>query len=100
MADTPERQCPNHGERHAVSGVRQERSGPLLRCGGQVAIKFGARTADSLAMVLGAVPAAGRMDQVGVAIMECDSGAELLPRRSESLRGRVCADSSLQVRGG
>ena len=40
----------------------------------QAAIKFGARTADSLAMILGADPAAGRMDQVGVAIMAYDSG--------------------------
>ena len=41
------------------------------------AIKFGAQTADNLVTILGANPTAERMDRVGVAIMECDSGAEL-----------------------
>ena len=37
-------------------------------------IKFGAQTADRLAAILGADPTAERMDQVGVAIMECVLG--------------------------
>ena len=48
------------------------------------AIKFGAQTADRLAAILGTNPTAERMDMVGVAIMECDSGAELLARCSEA----------------
>ena len=48
------------------------------------AIKFGAQTADRLSAILGANPTAERLDRVGVAIMECDSGAELLARCSEA----------------
>jgi len=47
------------------------------------AIKFGAQSVDSLATILGTAPTAERMDQVGVAIMECDSGADLLARCSK-----------------
>ena len=44
------------------------------------AIKFGTQTADRLASILGTNPTGERMDMVGVAIMECGSGAELLAR--------------------
>ena len=50
----------------------------------QTAIKFGTQTADSLAAILGTNPSAERMERVGVAIMECDSGADLLARCSEA----------------
>ena len=73
----------NHGERHAASGVRQERKRPAAMMRRLVAIKFGAQTADSLAAILRTDATAERMDQVGVAIMVCDSGAELLARCSE-----------------
>ena len=76
----------SHGERHEARGVRkgigQERQRNVAMLRGQAAIKFGAQTADRLATILGANPTAERMDQVGVAIMECDGGAELLARCS------------------
>ena len=78
----------SHGERHEARGVRkgigQERRRNVAMLRRLAAIKFGAQTADSLAAILGADPTAERMDQVGVAIMECDSGAELLARCSEA----------------
>ena len=78
----------SHGERHEARGVRkgigQERRRNVAMLRGQAAIKFGAQTADRLAAILGADPTAERMDQVGVAIMECDSGAELLAWCSEA----------------
>ena len=86
----------SHGERHEARGVRkgieqgvkrgieQERRRNVAMMRRHAAIKFGAQTADRLAAILGADPTAERMDQVGVAIMECDSGAELLARCSEA----------------
>ena len=74
----------SHGERHEARAIRQERKRTAAMMRRLAAIKFGAQTADSLAEILGAVPTAERMDQVGVAIMECDSGAELLARCSEA----------------
>ena len=90
----------SHGERHEARGVRkgieqgvkrgieqgieQERRRNVAMMRGQAAVKFGAQTADSLAAILGANPTAERLDRVGVAIMECDSGVELLARCSEA----------------
>ena len=78
----------SHGERHEARGVRkgieQERRRNVAMVRRLAAIKFGAQTADRLAAILGTNPTAERMDQVGVAIMECDSGAELLARCSEA----------------
>ena len=93
----------SHGERHEARGVRkgiqqgvkqgieqgvkqgiqQERRRNVAMVRRLAAIKFGAQTADNLVTILGANPTAERMDQAGVAIMECDSGAELLARCSE-----------------
>jgi len=73
-----------HTARGVKQGIEQERRRNVAMMRGQAAIKFGAQTADSLAAILGADPTAERMDQVGVAIMECDSGAELLARCSEA----------------
>ena len=74
----------NHGERHAARAARQERKRTAAMMLRQAAIKFGAQTADRLAAILGANPTAERLDRVGVAIMECDGGAELLARCSEA----------------
>ena len=78
----------NYRERHEAKGVRkgiaQERRRNVAVVLRQVAIKFGARTADRLATILGPDPTAERMEGVCVAIMECDSGAELLARCSEA----------------
>ena len=73
-----------HGERHEAWAVRRERKRTVAMMLRQVAIKFGTQAADSLAAILGANPSAERMERVGVAIMECDSGAELLARCSEA----------------
>ena len=74
----------SHGELHEARGVRKERRRNVAMMRGQASIKFGAQTADRLAAILGANPTAERLDRVGVAIMECDSGAELLARCSEA----------------
>ena len=74
----------SHGELHEARGVRKERRRTVAMMLRLAAIKFGAQTADSLATLLGTAPTAERMDRVGVAIMECDSGAELLARCSEA----------------
>ena len=78
----------DHRERHTARGVEQgieqERRRNVAMIRGQAAIKFGAQTADDLVTILGADPTAERLDRVGVAIMECDSGAELLARCSEA----------------
>ena len=73
-----------HTARGVKQGIEQERRRNVAMMRRHAAIKFGAQTADRLAAVLGADPTAERMDQVGVAIMECDSGAELLARCSEA----------------
>ena len=77
-----------HGERHEARGVRkgiaQERRRNVAMLRRLAAIKFGAQTADRLAATLGTDPTAECMGTVGVAIMECGSGAELLARCSEA----------------
>ena len=74
----------NHGERHEAWAARRERKRTVAMMLRQVAIKFGTQTAGNLAVILGANPSAERMERVGVAIMECDSGQELLARCSEA----------------
>ena len=74
----------NQRERHEAWAVRRERKRTVAMMRRLAAIKFGAQTADSLAAILGTHPTAERMERVGVAIMECDSGAELLARCSEA----------------
>ena len=74
----------SHGERHEARGVRKERKRTAAMMLRQAAIKFGAQTADRLTAILGTAPTAELLDRVGVAIMECDSGAELLARCSEA----------------
>ena len=78
----------NYTARHTARGVRkgiaQERQRTVAMVLRQVAIKFGAQTTDRLAAILGPDPTAERMEGVCVAIMECDSGAELLARCSEA----------------
>ena len=78
----------SHGERHEARGVRkgigQERRRTVAMMRRLAAIKFGAQTGDRLAATLGANPTAERLDRVGVAIMECDGGAELLARCSKA----------------
>ncbi len=46
------------------------------------AIKFGAQTAERLAVLLGAAIAAEQMERVGDWIVECDRGEDLLARVS------------------
>ena len=86
----------SHGELHEARGVRkgieqgvkrgieQERRRNVAMVRRLAAIKFGTQTADRLAATLGVNPTAERLARVGVAIMECDSGAELLARCSEA----------------
>ena len=74
----------NHRERHEARGVRRERRRNVAMMLRQAAIKFGTQTAGNLAVILGTNPSAERMERVGVAIMECDSGQELLARCSEA----------------
>ena len=71
-------------QNYAARVVRRERKRNVAMMLRQAAIKFGAQTADDLAAVLGTNPSAERMERVGVAIMECDIGAELLARCSEA----------------
>ena len=71
-------------EQGVKQGIQQERRRNAAMVRRLAAIKFGAQTADNLVTILGAAPTAERMDRVGVAIMECDSGAELLARCSEA----------------
>ena len=61
-------------------GIVQERARGLARLRRQAAIKFGARTAERLAALLGAAIAAEQMERVGDWIMECDRGGDLLAR--------------------
>ena len=61
-------------------GIEQERARGLARLRRQAAIKFGARTAERLAALLGATTAAEQMERVGDWIMECDRGGDLLAR--------------------
>ena len=68
----------NYRERHEARGVRQERRRTVAMMQRLAAIKFDTQTADRLAAILGTDPTAERMEGVGMAIMECDSGAELL----------------------
>ena len=71
-------------QNYAARVVRRERTRNVAMMLRQVAIKFGTQTADSLTAILGTNPSAERMERVGVAIMECDNGAELLARCSEA----------------
>ena len=70
-------------ERGMERGIEQERARGLARLRRQAAIKFGARTAERLAALLGA---AERMDRVGDRvsdwIVECEHGEDLLSRVS------------------
>ena len=61
-------------------GIVQERARGLARLRRQAAIKFGARTAERLAALLGAAIAAEQMERVGDWIMECDRSRDLLAR--------------------
>ena len=61
-------------------GIEQERARGLARLRRQAAIKFGARTAERLADLLGGTIAAEQMERVGDWIMECDRGGDLLAR--------------------
>ena len=64
-------------------GIERERARGLARLRRQAAIKFGARTAERLAALLGA---AERMDRVGDRvsdwIVECEHGEDLISRVS------------------
>ena len=71
-------------ERYEAWTVRRERKRTVAMLLRLAAIKFGTQTADSLTAILGTNPSAERMERVGVAIMECDSGEELLARCSEA----------------
>ena len=85
MAPKPRRTALARGVRKGIEqGIQQERRRNVAMVRRLAAIKFGAQTADRLAAILGANPTAERLDRVGVAIMECDSGAELLARCSEA----------------
>ena len=63
-------------------GVQQERARWLARLRRHAAIKFGAQTAERLAVLLGAAIAAEQMERVGDWIVECDRGEDLLARVS------------------
>ena len=60
--------------------IQQERAQWLARLRRHAGIKFGAQTAERLAMLLGATVAAEQMEHVGDWIMECDHGGDLLAR--------------------
>ena len=70
-------------ERGMERGIERERARGLARLRRQAAIKFGARTAERLAALLGA---AERMDRVGDRvsdwIVECEHGEDLISRVS------------------
>ena len=63
-------------------GIQQERARWLARLRRHAAIKFGARTAEQLAALLGTAVTTEQMERVGDWIMECDRGADLLARVS------------------
>ena len=67
-------------ERGLEQGIEQERARGLARLRRHAAIKFGARTAERLADLLGGTIAAEQMERVGDWIMECDRGGDLLAR--------------------
>ena len=66
-------------------GIEQANENSATRLRRQAAIKFGEAVAKRLAELLGGKPTAPELDQVGVWLMECATGAELL-RQVESLR--------------
>ena len=61
-------------------GVERERRRNVDMMRRLAAIKFDAHTADRFAAILSDDPTAERMEQAGVAIMECNDGDELLAR--------------------
>ena len=67
-------------ERGLEQGIEQERARGLARLRRHAAIKFGARTAERLADLLGGTISAEQMERVGDWIMECDRGGDLLAR--------------------
>ena len=69
-------------ELHMARGVKQERRRNVAMTRRLAAAKFDARTADSLAAMLGTDPTAERMEHAIIAIMECQDGTELLARVS------------------
>ena len=69
-------------ERGVKQGIERERRRNVDMMRRLAAIKFDAHTADRFAAILGDDPTAERMEQAGVAIMECHGGDELLARCS------------------
>ena len=80
------RQGVERGIRQGVErGIEQANGNSATRLRRQAAIKFGEAVAKRLAELLGRKPTAPELDQVGVWLMECATGAELL-RQVEKLR--------------
>ena len=65
--------------------IEQERARCLARLRRHAAIKFGARTAERLAALLGPSVAAEQLERVGDWIVECDRGSDLIARVSAML---------------
>ena len=61
-------------------GGEQERARGLARLRRHADIKFGERTAERLADLLGGAIAAEQMERVGDWIMECEGGEDVLAR--------------------
>ena len=70
-------------EQGVEQGIERERRRNVDMMRRLAAVKFDAHTADRFAAILGDHPTAERMEQAGVAIMECNDGDELLARCSE-----------------
>ena len=69
-----------------AEGITQERGRSLAIIRRQVAFKFGTRTALRVASLLEADMTAERLEQAGIALMECDDGDALVARLSAMKR--------------
>ena len=69
-----------------AQGIAQERVRSLAIIRRQVAFKFGAQTALRVASLLEADMTVERLEQAGIALMECDDGDALVARLSPMKR--------------
>ena len=73
-------------EKGLAQGITQERGRSLAIIRRQVAFKFGTQTALRVASLLEADMTAERLEQAGIALMECDDGDALVTRLSAMKR--------------
>ena len=71
---------------NVAEGIAQERMRRLAMIRRQVAIKFGTQTALRVASLLEADMTAERLEQAGIALMECEDGDALVARLSATKR--------------